>query len=383
MSIDPVPTAVVRGKLPPFEHASGPLPEGVTVIPTYPMYSSGQVALATFLGGPVGGSWLIAQNFKRMRQPGHAMTLILGIVGTALLLAAAVALPAFPRWTSLALVGLMSAIARGTQGDAYRRHLELGGPRASSWTAAGVGLISLVVLAAVLIGGAVGFEYLRANPKVDFGHDHEVYYAEGTTREEAQAVGDELVRNGYFAAAGPATVQVEHAADRHVVSFVVQAYVFSDDASQDAFYEMTDKLSKAAFHGEPLDLQLTDEYLTPKVVLRWDSRPQRIDLGGGSDIWFQHGATEAEARAVSAILVEGGYFLGKPGSVMVTRNGRLVVGFYVRGGIWDDKASRDGYHKWASELSPAFAGAPVDVWLLATDGTPKGKLLWEDRPRDP
>ena len=50
------------------------LPADVTVISLHPMYSAVQVATATVLGGPFGGAWLIALNYKRLDAPRKART---------------------------------------------------------------------------------------------------------------------------------------------------------------------------------------------------------------------------------------------------------------------------------------------------------------------
>lgn len=60
----------MQSDTPTSESASpSELPAGVTVISIHPMYSPGQVALATFLGGPLGGGWLMAVNYKRLGEP--------------------------------------------------------------------------------------------------------------------------------------------------------------------------------------------------------------------------------------------------------------------------------------------------------------------------
>jgi len=381
---DQVPTAVVHGKLPPFDPAAGSgLPADVLVVPTYPLYTPGQVGLATFLGGPPAGAWLLARNFKRLGQPGRGhLTVILGIVGTAILLGCALALN-LPSVISIVLVFAMVGLARSLQGKAVERHEQCGGRRASNWRTAGVGLISCAGIFALLIGGAVALELLNATPRVVLGHGHEIFYKEGADEAEARALGEQLTRLGYFSSDNPASVQVEHAAGNHVVSFVVQDSVFADQSMQDAFHEYADKLSKSAFGGEPVDVRLTDGYLEAKVVLPWAARPQRIELGNGGELWYRRGASEAEGRAVAALLVEGGYFADEPATVVVMHEGRAVVGFYVRAEVWENATAREQRHDWATVLSQAFAGAPVDIWLLSAARTRMRTLRWEDRPRDP
>src|SRR5262245_40536180 len=92
MSEDPaVPTAIVRGDAPRFDNPREPgAPAGAVVVPIHELYTPRQVVIASFLGGPLGGCWLLARNVRRQGEPRTAqITLAVGAVFTAALVAIA------------------------------------------------------------------------------------------------------------------------------------------------------------------------------------------------------------------------------------------------------------------------------------------------------
>lgn len=244
------------------------------------MYSAGQVRLATFLGGPLGGGWLMALNYKRLGQPGKARAAVgLSVLAMVALIAIGFATPGRSMsWLAIVPIFVMRALAKSLQGAAYDRHVQAGGSRGSSWRAAGIGLASLAICFGVLaicfgvmIGPAVFHELTTARDRVVVG-DSDVRYTDGATRAEAQAVGDTLVELGYLGAGRRATVQVTLDHDRHVVELVVQDRAFSDDQIQRQLHELADPLSRKAFAGAPVDLWLTDNELEPRAKLTWETR---------------------------------------------------------------------------------------------------------------
>jgi hypothetical protein len=240
----------------------------------YTMYSPGQVGLATFLGGPLGGGWLLALNFKRLGRPAQAWITIAAVVAAlALLVAFAVtASNKGPMGLGLASIFIMRMIAQSLQGNDYQQHLAHEGRKASSWHAAGFGLLGLAITiaAAAGVGGAIGM--LGLPPHVEVNHA-EIYYANGAKVAEANAVGQELVALGY-ATGGEVAVEVTRDAGRAVVAFVVKDIAFTDVHLQLQFHTLAASLSDKALGHAPVDIWLCDDTLEPKIKLRWENRPQ-------------------------------------------------------------------------------------------------------------
>jgi hypothetical protein len=251
------------------------LPANVTVISIHPMYSAGQVGLATFLGGPVGGGWLMALNYKRLGEPGKArMTIGLSVLAMAVLAAIGLVTPGRSMsWLAIVAIVAMRRLAKSLQGAAYDRHVAAGGSRGSSWRAAGLGVASLAICFGAITGVAAIHAVATAPDEVVVG-DSNVRYTDGATRAEAQAVGDALVELGYLETGKRATVQVTLDHGRHVVEFVVQDFVFSNGQTQQQIHELADQLSRKAFAGAKVDLWLTDDELEPHIKLTWEARPR-------------------------------------------------------------------------------------------------------------
>jgi hypothetical protein len=270
-----VPTARALGN-PAFVTASSAvLPPDVTVVPTYKMYSAGQVALATFLGGPMGGAILLGLNYRRLGQPGRLwIALVLATVATGALIAIGVLFPSLPGISlPIGSIFAMSAVAQSLQGDAYAKHIASGGKQASSWRAAGVSILTLVVTFGLMVG--VGVAYMLATvSKVDFGHAHEVYYEDGGTEVEAQGVGDALTEIGYFSNEHPATVFVSAHDGRHIVTLVLKDKSLADETVSHKIHGWAERISTKAFGGEAVDIQLEDKYKVVHTQLEWESRPR-------------------------------------------------------------------------------------------------------------
>lgn len=113
------------------------------------LYTPNHVGLATFLGSPFGGAVIMAINEHRIGRTGAAVkTVLAGLVGTGLLVTVASLLPdGVPRFPfSIGPLLLMGAIARSRQDAFVRHHHAMGGRRGSGWAAAGIGLLSAIVV---------------------------------------------------------------------------------------------------------------------------------------------------------------------------------------------------------------------------------------------
>jgi hypothetical protein len=92
----------------------------------------------------------------------------------------------------------------------------------------------------------------------------------------------------------------------------------------------------------------------------------RIDFGGGQEVFYGHGANEADARALGALLRELGGFDGTgPKSVQVSRDGnRVAVCIIVADKERNDPNAEQDFREFGQEASQrAFGGRPVEVRL--------------------
>jgi hypothetical protein len=135
-----------------------PAPEGALPGPAVALYSANQVALATFLGAPLGGAVVLALNERRLFRPRAAViAIVLGVVASAALLGLAFLLPSGAPSGPIGLLPILvvRGIAQRRQRALVDAHVASGGKRASSWAAAGIGLACLAGILVCLFAIAV------------------------------------------------------------------------------------------------------------------------------------------------------------------------------------------------------------------------------------
>lgn len=119
------------------------------------LFSPGQVALASFLGLPVAGCFLVSHNCRTLGQS-HLVSKVwaIGIAITLASMALSMFVPDnFPNLPiPIALTIASFYYAKSLHGETYERHIILGGQRASTWTAVGFGVLGLVICLVILFG---------------------------------------------------------------------------------------------------------------------------------------------------------------------------------------------------------------------------------------
>ena len=134
------------------------------------LYSSKAIGGATFFGGPLAAGYMIGENFKALNKPIEGRnSLIIGIVSTIVLFTSIFMLPESiidkvpNQLIPLIYTGIIWGIVEWKQGDILKLHKENGNSFFSGWRAAGIGLISLVIISIGIFG------------YVFFGMDNEIY----------------------------------------------------------------------------------------------------------------------------------------------------------------------------------------------------------------
>jgi hypothetical protein len=357
------------------------LPPGVTVMTIRPLYTSRQVGAATFFGGPLGGSWLLAMNYRRLGAPGKArLTIVFGALASALLIVIAMGMHGSGSVLPIVSVFAMVSTARVLQGADVERHIALGGQRGSSWRAIGLGVASL----AISLGAVFGIAYAQeTRHRIVLGKT-EVRYTDGATRAEAEAVGDTLLTLAAISPDRDQTIEVRRDEGRPVVEFVVQDFVLSTAGMKLQFHVLASDLSSKAFHGEPTDLWLTDDELRPRVKLDWTARPYAVDVDDEHHVLAHHDVGEAETQSAARVLEQEGFFIaGHRSELLLLRSGATrIVGLALTPAAAGDTDAVAAFRTLAAELSTkAFGDNPVDVWFLDDQLAPFHKLTWDTRPQ--
>lgn len=216
--------------------------------PPYKLYDRSSIVIATVLGSPLAGGWLMALNYRRLGDRSTFRTcLILSFLGTAGLMALGFLLPERIPSAPFAIAGIfaMAGIAK-LQAPQLDQHRVRGGQLASRWKAAGVGLLFLVLISLI----AVGVVLLSGPPlfsKVTFPGGEEVFYEEQATKADAQKLGEFLQKAGFFDGLRPKTVVLSKTASGSSVSFVVSENAGRDPAIFDGFNQLRLQLQASGF----------------------------------------------------------------------------------------------------------------------------------------
>lgn len=125
-----------------------------------PLFSAGQITVATFFGTMLAGVLMLQANFRVMRRSGDAnKTLLLGLLAFAGLVGVLFVVPRGARTLlNIGVTAGMFRLARSLQGQAFFNHTAAGGERRSNWLVFGiiVAMFLVVFLGAMIFAIANG-----------------------------------------------------------------------------------------------------------------------------------------------------------------------------------------------------------------------------------
>lgn len=126
------------------------------------LYSQKAIGLATFIGGPIAAGYLIRENYLSLDKPDEGKNaLLISIVATVLLFTGIFMIPESimdkvpNQIIPMIYTGIIYLIVEKIQGELLNKHKENEYAFYSRWNAAGIGLISLVIL----LSGIFGYLY--------------------------------------------------------------------------------------------------------------------------------------------------------------------------------------------------------------------------------
>jgi hypothetical protein len=229
--------------------------------PEYRIFTNKMITWATFLGSAVAGGVLMAHNFWRWREPRAARNcLIFCAVVTVLLLIVGYHLPEDLDLPSSAFtipqMFLVSWAVHVYQGRRISEHIGAGGKKGAFLIATGVS----IVVAAVIFGMILGYEalyYKQFGSIESFFYGDEVYYKDGATAQDAEALADVLEQVGWFGDSLTTAVQITRPMDHYIISILVADDAWDDDDFDEYFGRIADRLAEEGF-GRDLELRLCD-----------------------------------------------------------------------------------------------------------------------------
>ncbi len=258
--MEPIPPPMLPGQSAPVADTfltAVPLPYASQPAEQHALYTPRAVGLATFLGGPLAGTVVMAMNYRRVGRPASAVKAILGgLAGTAALGALAFVLPEHSPGFLLGLIPLfvMVKLASTLQGETVNRHKYAGGKIASMWKAAGVGLLSLILLVAVVFAAVFSWEWLRAGSSVVVGNA-QIRYSGSATKADAEGLGKALGDVGFLNGQHAVTVFFVKDASGKTVKFVVNETAGRQAGTLELFVAIVEKIAPS-IGGKPITLKL-------------------------------------------------------------------------------------------------------------------------------
>ncbi len=332
--------------------------------PHYKLYDSNAVAVASFLGGPIPGTVLMAINYRRLGQATNALLAILA--GLSTIVIGILFQSLFPQGTFIVLGISLSAAtwrtAEKLQGPTVDEHVNRGGPLGSSWMGGALGTIFLVfVLALIFLPGII-------SPKVTVGTNLDIYYSQSATRQDAQALGDALTKIGFTPATKASIFLSKGQEAGTVLSFVVQDG-FWDRPGVVWSFENIGRGVAPAIGGLPIKVRLINN----QKEVKKEFVVGQANFGKDS-VYYLGSATGAEAKALGQSLKSSGYFMDRGFDVFLSKqNGDSTVTFVATKG-WDEPAQMASYAAIVRDAAPAIGGFPVIVRVADTDLQPRNEM---------
>lgn len=326
--------------------------------PSYTLFDSNAVALATVFGTPAAGGSLMALNYRRLGyRVKAAITLVVTIA-----IAASVA---FVTWnlpraaTSVIGIALLLGIrwsATSLQGRAVQDHLQRGGRLGSKNGAFGFGL----AICAVIVGCVFLSAYASRDPSITIGSKDDVSYSGAATAADAQALGNSLKEIGYFKDRG-VTVILAKGKDGTVVSFVVRQGVWNDPSVISQFEEIGREIAPSV-GGFPIRIRLVN---TDREMQK-ESTVGKVSFGK-DDVYYSGTASETDAKALGQALTNTGFFENRGADVFLAKhNGGVTLSFVLGQPVWDNAAHVAQFEKIVRQAAPSIGGLPVKLRLVNT-----------------
>jgi hypothetical protein len=332
--------------------------------PTFTLFDSNSVGLATLIGGPVAGSFLMALNYRRLGLLDKGIVaLVIGAIVTGLAILIGWNLPVSAKFPlALALLFATQRLARFLQGPAIQQHVQHGGRLGSRWTAFASGLSFMAVLFTVAFltvyksGGA-----FAASNSVVIGSKDEVYYSGSATRQGAEALGNALKAKAYFTDRG-ADVLLAKGKDGTSLSFVVQKKFLSQPGILLSFEEVAREVAPTV-GGFPIQVRLVNN----AREVQFQSVVGKVEFPGDDDIYYVGTATQAQAQSLGKTLTSMGFFQGRGADIFLSRHDDgTVLSFVVGNDTWEKPATVAEFRKIAQDAAPSVGGVPIKFRLVNT-----------------
>jgi hypothetical protein len=329
------------------------------VVPSHTLFDSTSIGIATFLGSPVAGAWLMALNYHRLGKRNQALAAFAGgMAVTGLGIGLGYLIPAtYSSAIAIGLVAIMKNVSKALQDAAVEQHMREGGQPGSRLIAAGTGLASLLVL------GGIIFALLQVGlgSKVVVGSKDQIYYSGSATKDDAKHLGEELKTSGFFADRG-ASVLLSKGKDGTAVTFLTEDGVWDRPDMVVAFEEVGREIAPAV-GGFPVKVRLAN---TERQTMK-ELAVGKAATGTKDDLYYFGSATESDARALVQLLKSAGFFQDQGATVMFSKNDDgTAISYVVAEGSWDRPISVAAFEALTRAVASSVGGFPLKLRLLSS-----------------
>lgn len=233
--------------------------------PLYALSPPWHVALASLLGGPLGGSAVLVMNYaRRDRMLPALLTATVGFWASA---AAALAAILEPQWTTYLAIAVLAALAFTllawlVDGHAYRRHLGRGGATVPLHNAALIGAgCTLAAVAAYF-----GVRHFAPVSEYQVSERESIYYTGTATEADAQRLARYLQDKG-FLNGQPVTLRLHRKDDQVAVGVVLQEGGWLKPKAVAYYSRLRQDIARDVFPGQPVQLELLDSEMEVRKVV--------------------------------------------------------------------------------------------------------------------
>lgn len=234
------------------------------------LFSIKAIGVATYLGGPIAGGWLIALNYNRLNNAAKRnQILCYTLIFTIALFATLMIIPEkimdyVPNYLIPTIyTPLFALYAQKFQGADIRAHQENGAKKGSAWTVFNITLCSLLCTFALIIGMVLIMEphvepYEFEGTVYHYGEQSHVIYHNEVDLELLNKCGDFLLATDYFHGEYQGIMQVHRDNDRHHVYLTFSKDYWGDQEFLGYVQFLKSGLEDTVF-DKPIYLTITDE----------------------------------------------------------------------------------------------------------------------------
>lgn len=218
--------------------------------PIHKIYKDRAVWFGTFLGGPLAGGYIIAENFKAFNQPDKAKkTWIYTIIATIIILGGIISIPDSVKIPNqiipLIYTGIAYYLVQHFQGANITAHINAGGQLHSWWRTLSVGLVGL----AIILIAVFSIVFLIDNAAVNdttktYGlMKHEIAFDKNNISEtEVNKIADGLTKTTFFDASVTKYVYAKKVDDSFEISISCDKSVTSNSEALKPFVQLRTEL---------------------------------------------------------------------------------------------------------------------------------------------